>query len=71
MRTFPLLILLYLVSDPFVFYAIKYVQSYPIVELDVQRSRLTRSHHLNNLGSTRGTMPYIPRNKAWCWSKRF
>ena len=43
----------------------------PIVELDVKRSRLTQGHHLNNLGSTRGTMPYIPGNKAWCWSKRF
>ena len=43
----------------------------PIVELDVKRSRLTKGHHLNNLGTTRGTMPYIPSNKAWCWSMAF
>ena len=28
----------------------------PIVKLGAKRSRLTQGHHLNNLGSTRGTI---------------
>ena len=41
-----------------------------IVELVVKRSRSTQDHHLNNRGSTRVSMLYIPSNKAGCWSKR-
>ena len=41
---------------------------FSIVEL-VKRSRSTLGHYLNNLGSTRVSMLYIPSNKAGCWSK--
>ena len=43
---------------------------FSIVELVVKRSRLTQSHHLNNLSSTRVSMLYIPSNKAGYWSKK-
>ena len=43
---------------------------FSIVELVVKRSRSTQGHHLNNFGSIRVPMLYIPSNKAECWSKR-
>ena len=43
---------------------------FSVVELVVKRSRSTQGHHLNNLGSARVSMHYIPSNKAGCWSKR-
>ena len=33
-------------------------------KLVVKRSRSTQGHHLNNLGTTRVSMLYIPSNKA-------
>ena len=43
---------------------------FSIVELVVKRSRSTQGNHLNNFGSTKVSMLYIPSNKAGCWSKR-
>ena len=43
---------------------------FSIVILVVKRSRFTQGHHLNNVGSTRVSMLYIPSNKAGCLSKR-
>ena len=45
------------------------IYHFSIVELVVKRSRSTQGHHLNNLGSTRVSMLYIPSNKAGCWNK--
>ena len=42
---------------------------FSIAELVVKGSRSTQGHHLNNLGSTRVSMLYIPSNKTGCWSK--
>ena len=43
---------------------------FSIVELVVKRSRFTKGHHLNNVGSTKVSTLYIPSNKAGCWSKK-
>ena len=42
---------------------------FSIAELVVKGSTSTQCHRLNNLGSTRVSMLYIPSNKAGCWSK--